>query len=106
MKSLAWVRCLKEINPKLVMASISGLAKLVRGRDRTSFDIIGQAMSGVMHMTGEPEVHHVRGNYIGDPNAGVHAALAICASLFYRDRTGKGNISISRKRIRCSISMW
>ncbi len=44
-----------------------------------------------MHMTGDPDgPPQYVGNYIGDPNAGVHAALAICASLFYRDRTGKG----------------
>ena len=42
-------------------------------------------------MTGESEgPPQYVGNYIGDPNAGVHAALAVCASLFYRDRTGKG----------------
>src|SRR5262249_21737935 len=82
---------LKEINPKLVMASISGFGQFGPWADRTSFDIIGQAMSGVMHMTGEPNgPPQYVGNYIGDPNAGVQAALAICASLFYRDRTGKG----------------
>ncbi len=82
---------LKELNPKLVMASISGFGQTGPWSDRTSFDIIGQAMSGVMHMTGEPDgPPQYVGNYIGDPNAGVHAALAICASLFYRDRTGKG----------------
>ena len=82
---------LKEINPRIVMASISGFGQSGPWADRTSFDIIGQAMSGVMHMTGEPDgPPQYVGNYIGDPNAGVQAALAICASLFYRDRTGKG----------------
>jgi crotonobetainyl-CoA:carnitine CoA-transferase CaiB-like acyl-CoA transferase len=82
---------LKAINPKLIMASISGFGQTGPWADRTSFDIIGQAMSGVMHVTGEPDgPPQYVGNGIGDPNAGVHAALAICASLFYRDRTGKG----------------
>lgn len=82
---------LKAINPKLIMASVSGFGQFGPWSERTSFDIIGQAMSGVMHMTGEPDgPPQYVGNYIGDPNAGVHAALAICASLFYRDRTGKG----------------
>ncbi|MBM4255491.1 MAG: CoA transferase [Deltaproteobacteria bacterium] len=82
---------LKAINPKIIMASISGFGQTGPWADRTSFDIIGQAMSGVMHMTGEPDgPPQYVGNGIGDPNAGVHTALAICASLFYRDRTGKG----------------
>lgn len=82
---------LKAVNPRLIMASISGFGQFGPWADHTSYDIIGQAMSGVMHMTGEPDgPPQYVGNYIGDPNAGVHAALAICASLFYRDRTGKG----------------
>jgi crotonobetainyl-CoA:carnitine CoA-transferase CaiB-like acyl-CoA transferase len=82
---------LKEINPKLIMASVSGFGQFGPWADHTSYDIIGQAMSGVMHMTGESNgPPQYVGNYIGDPNAGVHAALAVCASLFYRDRTGKG----------------
>lgn len=82
---------LEEVNPKLIMASVSGFGQFGPWADRTSYDIIGQAMSGVMHMTGEPDgPPQYVGNYIGDPNAGVHAALAVCASLFYRDRTGKG----------------
>lgn len=82
---------LKGINPKLIMASVSGFGQFGPWAERTSYDIIGQAMSGVMHMTGDPNgPPQYVGNYIGDPNAGVHAALAVCASLFYRDRTGKG----------------
>ena len=48
-------------------------------------------MSSVMHMTGDPDgPPQYVGNYIGDTNTGVHAALAVCAALFYRDRSGKG----------------
>jgi len=82
---------LKEINSTLIMASVSGFGQFGPWAERTSFDVIGQAMSGVMHMTGEPNgPPQYVGNYIGDPNAGVHAALAVCASLFYRNRTGTG----------------
>lgn len=82
---------LTALNSRLIMASISGFGQFGPWADHTSYDIIGQAMSGVMHMTGDPDgPPQYVGNYIGDPNAGVHAALAICASLFYRDRTGKG----------------
>ena len=41
---------LKAINPKLIMASISGFGQTGPWANRTSYDIIGQAMSGMMHM--------------------------------------------------------
>src|SRR5574341_1084420 len=54
-------------------------------------DIIAQAQSGVMAMTGEPDgPPEYVGNYFGDPNAGIHGALAICAALFHRATTGEG----------------
>lgn len=82
---------LQGVNPSLVMASVSGFGQSGPLRDRTSYDIIGQAMSGVMDMTGEPDgPPQYVGNYIGDPNTGIHAALAVCACLFHRARTGRG----------------
>ena len=47
--------CSKRSILGIVMASISGFGQSGPWADRTSFDIIGQAMSGVMHMTGEPD---------------------------------------------------
>ncbi len=82
---------LKAINPKLIMSSISGFGQEGPYSSFTSFDIIAQAQSGVMAMTGEPDgPPQYVGNYIGDPNAGVHAALAICAALYYRAMHGEG----------------
>lgn len=89
---------LKELNASIIMASVSGFGQTGPLSRHTSFDIIGQAMSGVMDMTGEPEgPPQYVGNYIGDPNTGIHAALAVCASLFDRSRTGEGQrIDISQ----------
>ncbi len=89
---------LKAINPQLIMCSISGFGQDGPYREFTSFDIIAQAQSGVMAMTGEPDgPPQYVGNYIGDPNAGVHAAVAINAALFHRLRTGEGQyIDISQ----------
>ncbi len=80
---------LKAINPKLIMCSISGFGQEGPYAKNVSFDIIAQAQSGVMSMTGEPDGPPTYvGNYFGDPNAGVHAALAICAALFHRAMHG------------------
>jgi len=82
---------LKQINPKLIMCSVSGFGQDGPYARHTSFDIIAQAQSRVMHMTGEPvgPPEYV-GDYFGDPNAGIHGTLAICAALFHRAQTGEG----------------
>ncbi len=82
---------LKKINPTLIMCSISGFGQQGPYAKFTSFDIIAQAQSGVMAMTGDPEgPPQYVGNYFGDPNAGIHAALAICAALYHRVLQGEG----------------
>ena len=82
---------LEEINPRLIMCSVSGYGQDGPYAHHTSFDIIAQAQSGVMAMTGEPDgPPEYVGNYFGDPNAGIHGALAICAALFHRAMTGAG----------------
>lgn len=82
---------LKKINPRLIMCSVSGYGQDGPYSRHTSFDIIAQAQSGVMSMTGEPDgPPEYVGNYFGDPNAGIHGALAICAALFHRALHGEG----------------
>ena len=89
---------LKKINPRLIMCSVSGYGQDGPYAKFTSFDIIAQAQSGVMSMTGEPDgPPEYVGNYFGDPNAGIHGALGICAALFSRTMTGEGQyIDISQ----------
>jgi len=82
---------LKELNAKLIMCSVSGYGQDGPYASHTSFDIIAQAQSGVMAMTGEPDGPPTYvGNYFGDPNTGIHGALAICAALFHRANGGQG----------------
>ncbi|MEW6297321.1 MAG: CoA transferase [Thermodesulfobacteriota bacterium] len=82
---------LKELNPGLIMCSVSGYGQDGPYAKFTSFDIVAQAQSGVMAMTGEPDgPPEYVGNYFGDPNAGIHGALGICAALFHRALTGEG----------------
>jgi crotonobetainyl-CoA:carnitine CoA-transferase CaiB-like acyl-CoA transferase len=89
---------LKVLNPKLIMCSVSGYGQDGPYAKFTSFDIVAQAQSGVMAMTGEPDgPPEYVGNYFGDPNAGIHGALGICAALFHRALTGEGQyIDISQ----------
>jgi crotonobetainyl-CoA:carnitine CoA-transferase CaiB-like acyl-CoA transferase len=82
---------LKKVNAQLIMCSVSGYGQDGPYSRHTSFDIIAQAQSGVMSMTGEPDgPPEYVGNYFGDPNAGIHGALAICAALFHRALHGEG----------------
>ena len=82
---------IKELNPRLVMASISGFGKSSSHSDRPAFDMIAQAFSGTMHMTGDPDGPPMpTGQSIGDVMSGVHAVAGIGYALFHRERTGKG----------------
>jgi crotonobetainyl-CoA:carnitine CoA-transferase CaiB-like acyl-CoA transferase len=82
---------LSAINPRLIMASVSGFGQTGPLRHKTSFDFIAQAYAGVMHMTGDPDGPPTFvGLGLGDTNAGFHAFAGIGYALYRRDRTGKG----------------
>ena len=82
---------LREVNPAIIMASVSGFGQYGPYRDRKSFDFIAQAMAGMMHMTGEPDgPPYFIGVGVADTNAGVHAFAGIGYALLRRDRTGRG----------------
>ncbi|MEA3215363.1 MAG: hypothetical protein QOJ19_1519 [Acidimicrobiia bacterium] len=83
---------LSAINPRLIMASVSGFGQTGPLRHKTSFDFIAQAYAGIMHMTGDPEGPPTFvGLGMGDTNAGFHAFAALGYALYRRDRTGKGS---------------
>ena len=83
---------LSAINPRLIMASISGFGQTGSMAEKTAFDFIAQAYAGFMHMTGEADGPPVLiGPAVTDTSAGVHAFAAIGYALFRRDRTGKGS---------------
>ena len=88
---------LSKLNPRLIMASISGFGQTGPLSDRPCFDFVAQAYAGIMHMTGEPEGDPTFvGIALADSNAGVHAFAALGHALFHRERTGRGmHIDIS-----------
>lgn len=82
---------LSAVNPRLIMASVSGFGQDNSYSHRNCFDFIAQAMAGVMYMTGEPDgPPYFAGIGAGDVTAGVHAFAGIGYALYQRDRTGVG----------------
>jgi len=82
---------LKKINPKLIMASISAFGRKSPLSHRVGYDLIAQAFSGIMHMTGEPDgPPQFVGLGIADVGSGVHAFAALGYALYYREKTGVG----------------
>jgi crotonobetainyl-CoA:carnitine CoA-transferase CaiB-like acyl-CoA transferase len=82
---------LREENPRLVTASITGFGR--EGPDATSpgFDLLAQAGAGLMAITGTPEGGSTKvGVAVSDLLAGCYAAIGILAALTARERTGKG----------------
>ena len=80
-----------EINPKLVMASVSAFGRTGPLAHRTGFDWIAQAFAGIMHMTGPKDgPPHPVGVGVADISTGVHAFASIGYALFNRERTGEG----------------
>lgn len=80
----------RRINPRIIYLSISGFGP---GADpgRPSFDLLGQALSGVMHITGEPDRGPSKcGAPISDLGAGTWGALGCLAALYHRAVTGEG----------------
>jgi CoA:oxalate CoA-transferase len=82
---------LSQANPGLVYASISGFGQGGPDAGRPAYDIIGQALSGIMHITGDPAGPPTMiGESIADVVSGLFASWAILAALHERERTGRG----------------
>jgi crotonobetainyl-CoA:carnitine CoA-transferase CaiB-like acyl-CoA transferase len=82
---------LEKINPRIILASISGFGQDGPYRDRPGFDQIAQGMSGLMSVTGLPGQGPVRtGAAIADMAAGLYAALGIMTALIERQSSGRG----------------
>jgi CoA:oxalate CoA-transferase len=96
---------LSGVNPRIIMCSISGFGQYGPYSQKMAFDIVAQAMSGLMSVTGYPDTPPTKvGTSLGDINAAVHAAFAIMAALWYRERTGEGQyIDISMQEAMVSI---
>lgn len=84
---------LKEINPGLIYCSISGFGNSGPYSDKPGYDVLAQAMGGMMGVTGyEGEKPVKAGMSIADIGAGMFAAFGILAALLARQSTGKGQV--------------
>ena len=87
---LSW-ETLREINPRLVMISLSGFGADSPWRDYVAFGMSTEQMGGFTHLTGYPDGEPLfTGTTGGDLFSGVMGANALFAALQHRDRTGEG----------------
>ena len=82
---------LKAVNPRIILASISGFGQDGPYRDRPGVDQVVQGSSGLMSVTGEPGRGPVRaGIAVSDTTAGMFLGQGILLALLHRERTGEG----------------
>ena len=78
------------LNPSVIYASISGFGS-GGGKDLPGYDLMVQAMSGLMSLTGDPDGPPYRAGISAfDVMAGLHTTIAILAALNHRNATGEG----------------
>jgi formyl-CoA transferase len=82
---------LKEINPRIICASISGFGQSGPYKDRPGFDQIAQGMGGLMSITGKPGGGPMRvGIPVADLTAGIFCAMGVLLALLEREQSGIG----------------
>ncbi|SUV87166.1 L-carnitine dehydratase/bile acid-inducible protein F [Bordetella pertussis] len=83
---------LRAINPRIILASISGFGQSGPYAGRPGFDQIAQGMGGLMSVTGLPGQGPVRaGLAVADSSTGLYAAIGILTALLEREQSGQGN---------------
>jgi len=87
---LSWER-VHELNPRLVMCSISGFGQTGPLSTKPGYDAVAAAYAGVLDLIGYPDGRPLFPQLaIGDGTTGVHALAAISTALLYRERSGEG----------------
>jgi crotonobetainyl-CoA:carnitine CoA-transferase CaiB-like acyl-CoA transferase len=86
---------LREVNPRMVYASITGFGQTGPKKDNAAYDFMIQAMGGLMSVTGEPDgapggKPQKVGVPITDIMTGMYAAIAVLAAIARREQTGEG----------------
>ncbi len=90
---MGW-EALSALNPGLIMLRISGYGQTGPYRDLPGFGVVGEAMGGLRHLTGEPGRVPVRcGISIGDTLAALHGTIGVLTALYHRKvNGGKGQV--------------
>jgi CoA:oxalate CoA-transferase len=91
--------------PRLVYAAISGFGQTGPLATRPAYDLVVQAMGGIMSITGQPGAPPTRvGTSIGDIAAGLFGALGISSALHHRERTGAATL-VDVAMLDCQVAM-
>src|ERR671914_2381541 len=99
---------LREVNPRIIYASVSGFGQTGPYAMRAGYDLIAQGMSGVMSVTGEPDGPPVKcGIPIGDLSAALFCAFGILCAYVAREESGHGQyIDTSLFEGALAFSIW
>ena len=95
---------LKKINPRLIYTAISGFGRTGPYSRKTAFDMIAQAMGGIMHAIQQEDSPPRL--FIADTLGGIFGALGTLIALHHRERTGKGQlVDISMQDIMFALNI-
>ena len=99
---------LREINPRLIYASISGFGQTGPWSQRPGFDLIAQAMSGVMSITGQPGGPPAKsGVPVSDIGCALFALYGILSAFILRGKSGAGQyVDASLFEAAIAFSIW
>jgi len=87
---IGWIDA-KNVNSRIVYASVSGYGTRGPMKDDKGYDLIAQAFTGMLSLTGEPGGPPMRSPFSPvDQATGLHAVIGIMGGLMHRDRTGRG----------------
>ena len=82
---------LKEVNPGIIYGCVSGFGHTGPYKNRAGYDIIGQAVGGLMSTTGWPQGESTRtGTAMADVLAGLSVTIGVLGALNYKNKTGIG----------------
>src|ERR1700751_352691 len=84
---------LRQLKPDIILGSVSGFGQYGPYRDRPAFDPLGQAMGGLMALTGQTEGRPGgTATSLVDRYTSLHATIGTLAALRHRERTGEGQV--------------
>src|SRR5262245_54931132 len=82
---------LRTVNPRLIYAAVSGFGQTGPWSRKPAYDLIVQALGGMMSVTGQPDGPPTKaGTSVGDLTGGLFLLAGIAAALYHREKTGAG----------------
>ncbi len=96
---------LRKLNPKLIYAASSGFGHTGPDSRKPAYDMLVQAMGGMISITGWPDMPPTRvGMSVGDITASLFTTVGICSALYQRETTGEGQ-KIDVSMLDCQVAI-